>query len=123
MSNDGPSSSSDDPATVVALIYRIVDQPRRGFTCAALLFPVLATMSAIDPTAALGGLPVTPLWWSVAGVLVCPLLVRAAMRLLRQVRNVSNAEQDQPVLPEAQLSDSDDCQPASSGDLPVAEDR
>jgi hypothetical protein len=59
MTDHGPVAPiGQDPTTVIALIYRIVDQPRRAFTLAVLLLPFLAVVTQITaPTATLVGIP------------------------------------------------------------------
>jgi len=53
---------------MIALIYRIVDDPRRAFTLILVLLPVLA--ACIQMTAAkatIVGLPVPAFWWGGTG--------------------------------------------------------
>lgn len=67
------SSAEDDPATVVALIYRILDRPQRAITCALLMFPILATISKfVIPDAKLLGVSISLLWWIAGGALLVP---------------------------------------------------
>jgi hypothetical protein len=79
-----PVNTSEDPATIVGLIYRIVDEPRRAFTLAVILLPVLASVIQITvPTAMLAGLPAPAVWWSGTGALGLSWLSRAIVRLIR----------------------------------------
>jgi hypothetical protein len=66
-----PVTVTEDPVTVVGLIYRIVDEPRRAFAF-ALILPVLA------------GWPAPAIWWSGTGVLGLSWLSRALVRLVRR---------------------------------------
>jgi hypothetical protein len=76
--------ASEDPVTVIGLIYRIVDEPRRAFTLAVILLPVLALVVQITvPTAMLAGFPAPALWWSGTGALGLSWLSRAIVRLIR----------------------------------------
>jgi hypothetical protein len=70
--------------TVIGLIYRIVDEPRRAFTLAVILLPVLASVVQIAvPAAMLAGFPAPAVWWSGAGALGLSWLSRAIVRLIR----------------------------------------
>ena len=76
--------TSEDPVTVIGLIYRIVDEPRRAFTLAVILLPVLASVVQITvPTAMLAGFPARAVWWSGTGALGLGWLSRAIVRLIR----------------------------------------
>src|SRR6266568_8090755 len=77
---DSVKPTEDDPVTVVALIYRIVDQPRRGFICAVLLLPILAAaVQVAAPAAKLLGLPASALLWSGTGIAGCGWVLRAVI--------------------------------------------
>ena len=76
--------ASEDPVTVIGLIYRIVDEPRRAFTLAVILLPVLASVVQITvPTAMLAGFPAPAVWWSGTVALGLSWLSRAIVRLIR----------------------------------------
>ena len=61
---------NEDPVTIIALIFRIVDEPRRAFTLAVILLPVLASaVQVAAPAAVLAGLPAPAFWWSGTGAL------------------------------------------------------
>lgn len=69
--------SSEDPVTVIGLIYRIVDEPRRAFTLTAVLLPILAAaVQVIAPRATLEGFGLR-WWWSGTGALGLGWLLRA----------------------------------------------
>jgi len=77
--------TSEDPVTVIGLIYRIVDEPRRAFTLAVVLLPVLASVVQITvPTALLAGCPAPDLWWSGTGALGLGWLSRTIARRIRR---------------------------------------
>jgi hypothetical protein len=70
--------ASEDPETVIGLIYRIVDEPRRAFTLAVILLPVLASVVQITgPTATLAGFATPAVWWSGTEALGLGWLARA----------------------------------------------
>jgi hypothetical protein len=67
--NEGAEPVDNDPATLIALIYRIVDAPHRAFNLTAILVPILAALIQITaPKATVAGLPAPTIWWSGAGV-------------------------------------------------------
>jgi hypothetical protein len=72
---------NEDPVTVIGLIFRIVDEPRRAFTLAIILLPVLASVVQVAaPAAVLAGLPAPAFWWSGTGALGLGWLARLIRR-------------------------------------------
>jgi hypothetical protein len=53
-----------DPTTVIALIYRIVDEPRRALTLLSILLPLLAVVVQVStPRTMIAGVPAPAVWW------------------------------------------------------------
>jgi hypothetical protein len=74
-----------DPITVIALIYRVVDEPRRVLALLLIMLPVLAAATQLlVPTATLFGIPTPALWWSATGSLGGGWLLRAGLRRLHR---------------------------------------
>jgi hypothetical protein len=58
-----------DPVSVIGLIYRILDEPRRALTLLSVLLPVLAVISqVITARAAITGVPAPVIWWAVTAL-------------------------------------------------------
>jgi hypothetical protein len=81
--------ASEDPVTVIGLIFRIVDEPRRAGTLVLILLPVLlpvlaAVMQLAAPAARLAGLPLPAFWWSGSGLVGFGWLSRTTVRLIRR---------------------------------------
>jgi hypothetical protein len=73
--------ADEDPVTVIGLIFRVVDEPRRAFTLAIILLPVLAAVVQVAaPTAVLAGLPAPAFWWSGTGAVGLGWLARLIRR-------------------------------------------
>jgi hypothetical protein len=91
MSQHGPPEPvNDDPATFVALIYRIAEEPRRAFNLTVILLPILAALIQVAaPAATAAGFPAPALWWGGTGVMEIGWLARIALRRLRRKNNTS----------------------------------
>lgn len=58
-------SPERDPTTVVGLIYRIVDEPRRALTLVSVLLPVLAVVIQIGAARArVAKMSAPEIWWT-----------------------------------------------------------
>ncbi len=76
-----PATGSDDPATLVALVYRLVKDPVCTLGALALLCPFGAVaVTAFDPSAAVLDVPIIPVG---AGAGVSLLLAQAWIRWLQ----------------------------------------
>lgn len=54
-----------DPITVIGLIYRIVDEPRRALTLVSVLLPVLALIIQVSAArATVMRVPAPAIWWA-----------------------------------------------------------
>jgi hypothetical protein len=78
----------EDPATVIALIYRIVDEPRRAATLVLILLtlPVLAVFF-VAPASALLGIPPAAAWLSICGTTAVGFWGRQVKRYLQTERS------------------------------------
>jgi hypothetical protein len=57
--------TDEDPATVIALIYRIVDEPRRAITLVSILLPILALIIQVGASATMvARIPAPVIWWA-----------------------------------------------------------
>jgi len=77
--------ASEDPVTVIGLIFRIVDEPRRTRMLVLILLPILAAITQLAaPAARLAGLPLPVFWWSGTGMVYVGWLSRTTVRLIRR---------------------------------------
>jgi hypothetical protein len=54
-----------DPTTVIGLIYRIVDEPRRALTLVSVLLPVLAVIIQVSAArTTVAKIPTPVIWWT-----------------------------------------------------------
>jgi hypothetical protein len=79
----GTKPAQGDPTTVIALIYRIVDEPRRALTFVSVLLPLLAAVVQVSTSRTLiAGVPAPAIWWG--GTATLEIGWHTIVRLLRR---------------------------------------
>lgn len=89
-------SHEQDPTTVIGLIYRIVDEPRRALTLVSVLLPVLAVVIQIGAAGAtVAKISATEIWWT--GTTLWEICwwtgLNLARRKSRKIRRLSSGPQ------------------------------
>lgn len=84
MIRHGPTEPTQgDPTTMIALIYRIVDEPRRALTFISILLPLLAVVVQVStPRTMVAGVPAPAIWWG--GTAAWEIGWHTTLRLLRR---------------------------------------
>lgn len=87
---------TDDPTTVVGLIYRVLDRPHRTLGLIAILSVILGAFAELLDAPAIAGLHPTVWGFVISGTSVTPAIVRIAFRRVTGLRSRERTTPDSP---------------------------